>query len=140
MDQARMEAIIKQHASTHSGEGGMVTFEYHDVRMALISDVRHDRMRIIAPIKKYAGTAQEQMDNMMMANFHNSLDARYAVSQDILYSVFIHPLSTLNDEMLQSVMDQVGNLALSFGSQYTSGSLVFGGQPQTQEEHEDETL
>ena len=140
MNQARMEAVIKENASKHSGEGGVVKFEYHGVRMAVISDVTHDRMRIIAPIKKYAGTSQEQIDNMMVANFHSALDARYAVSQGILYSAFIHPLSTLDEGMLKSAMDQVANLALSFGSEYTSGSLVFGGQNKIQKEKRDEVL
>ncbi|MEE8126039.1 MAG: hypothetical protein V3T42_09525, partial [Nitrospirales bacterium] len=67
-------------------------------------------------------------------------DARYAVSQGILYSAFIHPLSTLDEGMLKSAMDQVANLALSFGSEYTSGSLVFGGQNKIQKEKRDEVL
>jgi len=140
MNQARMEALVKVNASKHRGEGGVVKFEYHGVRMAVISDATHDRMRIIAPIKKYAGTSQEQIDNMMVANFHSALDARYAVSQGILYSAFIHPLSTLDEGMLKSAMDQVANLAMSFGSEYTSGSLVFGGRSQTKEKKEDKTL
>ena len=140
MDQARMQSIIKEHASKPSGEGGVMEFQYHGVRMAVISDAKHDRMRIIAPIVKYADTTDEQIESMMIANFHNALDSRYAVSQGILYSAFIHPLSTLGEGMLVRAMDQVANLALTFGSEYTSGSLVFGGQSQTKEEHKGETL
>ena len=36
------------------GRDGLVKFKYKGVRMAVISDVSHDRMRIISPIIQYA--------------------------------------------------------------------------------------
>ncbi len=32
---------------------------------------------------------------MMIANFHTALDARYAISDGVIYAAFIHPLSSL---------------------------------------------
>ena len=69
---------------------------------------------------------------MLIANYHSSLDARYAVSQGIVYSAFLHPLSTLADDQLASALRQVAALATTFGSTYSSGELMFGapaGQP-----------
>ena len=96
--------------------------------MTLISDVDHDRMRIIAPITKYSELALEQVNKIMDSNFHKSLDARYAKSDDILYSAFIHPMSHLSETELIKALDQVATLALTFGTSYSSGELSYGGK------------
>jgi hypothetical protein len=62
----------------------------------------------------------------MESNFHKALDARYAESNDILYSAFIHPLSALSETELIKALDQVATLALTFGTSYTSGELTYG--------------
>jgi hypothetical protein len=50
---------------------------------------------------------------------------QYAVSDNVLYSAYIHPLSELNRYQPESVEIQVANLALSFGKKYSSGVLTF---------------
>ncbi|MDX8402865.1 MAG: hypothetical protein R8K54_00470 [Mariprofundaceae bacterium] len=104
---------------------GLLLFEYKETKMALISDVRHDRMRIIAPIMEYSKLTQEQKDTIAESNFHRTLDARYAASKGILYSAFIHPMSPLTKKELESALDQVSSLVTTFGSSYSSGSLSF---------------
>ena len=126
MDQARLEDIVKQLAEHSSGTGGVVEFQYNKVKMYLISDVDHNRMRIIAPIVEYKKLTQPQIDAVMNANFHDALDARYAVSKDVLYSAFIHPLKELTENQVLGAVLQVSNLALSFGYGYTSGTLSYG--------------
>ena len=128
MDQANMERLVKSKASQAKGEKGVVEFEYNSVTMYLISDVNHDRMRIVAPVIEYEKLTKDQIDSVMNSNYHRALDARYAVSDGILFSVYIHPLSQLSDTQIDSAIEQVANLALSFGSQYTSGMLNFGDQ------------
>jgi len=126
MNQAAMENIVKQMALESAGEKGVVEFNYHQVKMYLISDTKHNRMRIIAPITEYDKLERTQIDLMLESNFHSSLDARYAVSKGILYSAYIHPLSALSQDQLESAVKQVANLALTFGNGYTSGTLEFG--------------
>ena len=125
MDQAKMEEIIKNNAASHAGQQGLVEFEYHGVRMAVISDAVNDRMRIVSPIANYSDVTREQLDAMMQANFHSTLDSRYAVSGGVLYAAFIHRLSILQRRDVEHAMDQVANLVLSYGSEYTSGELTF---------------
>ena len=96
--------------------------------MALISDVKHDRMRIIASITEYSELTAEQKDAIMTSNFHRALDARYAVSNGVLYSAFIHPLSPLTQKQIEDVLKQVSTLALTFGSSYSAGGLSFGAE------------
>ncbi len=63
----------------------------------------------------------------MQANFDTALDARYAIAKATLWSTFIHPLRSLDDEALLKGLGQVVNLANTFGSTYSSGLLIFGG-------------
>lgn len=127
MDQAKMETIVKEIASASKGEKGFVEFIYNEVRMYLVSDVKHNRMRIITPVAEYKTLTPTQIDEMMQANFHKALDARYAVSEGIVYSAYIHPITELTTDQLMFAVHQVANLALTFGNGYTSGALEFGG-------------
>lgn len=128
MNQDLLEKTVKSVADKSNGEKGIVRFTYNKVKLLLISDVKHDRMRIIAAVKKFENLTKKQINSIMESNFHKSLDARYAVSNGILYSAYIHPLSSLNKKQIKSAMLQVSNLAKSFGSEYSSGMLSFGGK------------
>ena len=125
MTQTVMEGFVRQNSEVMTEEKGYIYFKYQGVKMALLSDVKHDRMRIISPITPYSQLAPKIKEDLMHANFHKALDARYAVSEDTLYAVFIHPLSTLSQEELKSALKQVSNLKLNFGKTYSSGQLDF---------------
>lgn len=126
MNQQQLEAIVKTVSTDVKGEKGYMEFTYEGVEMSLISDVTHNRMRIIAPIAKYEDLTQEHIDKIMEANFHSGLDGRYAVSNGVLFATYIHPLEELTTWQIQSALHQVANLFLTFGSSYTSGGLEFG--------------
>jgi len=127
MTQEKMEQLVSKDINTTilEEEKGYVLFTYLGVKMALLSDEEHNRMRIISPITKYSNLAPNIKDSLMNSNFHLALDARYAVTEDTLYSCFIHPLSSLTVEDLNSALKQVCNLASSFGKTYSSGQLEF---------------
>ncbi len=133
MTQDEMERIVIDNVELIEQKKGYVVFEYKKVKMVLISDVKHDRMRIIAPITDYSELTAEQKDVIMESNFHRALDARYAVSNGVLYSAFIHPMSLLIQKELEDALNQVSTLALTFGSSYSSGELSFGGELQIHE-------
>ncbi len=128
MNQASLEKIIKGMALSSIGENGVVEFSYNNVKMYLISDIKHDRMRIISPVAEYKKLTRQHLDATLESNFHKSLDARYAVSDGVLYSAFIHPLSELSETQIKSAVQQVANLAASFGEEYSSGLLTYGGK------------
>lgn len=128
MNQDEMEKVVAGIVEVEEAQKGYVVFEHKNVKMALVSDVKHDRMRIIAPITKYSEITLEQVKKVMESNFHKALDARYAESNDILYSAFIHPMSPLSEAELIKALDQVATLALTFGTSYTSGELSYGGK------------
>ncbi|VAW51141.1 hypothetical protein MNBD_GAMMA06-1823 [hydrothermal vent metagenome] len=125
--QDEMEKVISDTTNIIENKKGYIVFDYKKVRMALISNVEYDRMRIITPIKKYSELDLTQIEKIMDSNFHSALDARYASSKDVLYSAFIHPMSPLSKKELISALNQVATLALTFGTTYSSGALNYGG-------------
>lgn len=101
-------------------------FLHKNVRIALIADENADRMRLVTPVMKVDKMEMKDFYIVMESNYHQALDARYATSNGILYSVFIHPLSSLDETQVMSALRQVATLAITYGSHYTSGELNFG--------------
>ena len=94
--------------------------------MALLTSVPHDRIRIVAPIGPEAQLTDQQRKRILEANFHSALDVRYATSNGLVYAAYIHPLSPLRREEIQSALRQVAEPVKTFGTTYSSGELSFG--------------
>ena len=88
---------------------------------------RLDRMRILSPVSKAADIPADLLKRLMQANFDTALDARYAIARDVVWATYIHPLSTLHDRQFISAIGQTVNLALTFGTTFSSGAMNFGG-------------
>lgn len=86
----QLETILRNEASDVQVEPGQITFKYDGRTMLILTSAQHDRMRILAPIKKAAEITPEQRDNMLLANFHTALDGRYAISNGIVFATFLH--------------------------------------------------
>ncbi|MEM7411768.1 MAG: hypothetical protein AAF430_16175 [Myxococcota bacterium] len=110
------------------GSPGSLRFEYAGIPIACFSSATHDRMRLVAPVRRVEELTPDQVGAMLTANYHSALDARYAVSQGVVYAAFLHPLGSLTEAELQSALDQVANLVLTFGTGYSSGALLYGPQ------------
>ncbi|MGF1671516.1 MAG: hypothetical protein ACFCU6_13785 [Balneolaceae bacterium] len=125
MTQEKLETIIWQETSQPEGRGGVVQFIYDDIAMAVLSDTNFDRMRIIAPIINQGDMTQRQLFSIIEANFQSTLDARYATNEGVLYSAYIHPLSSLSRQEVLSALRQVAALVHNFGTTYSSDELMY---------------
>ena len=124
-----LEEVLRDAAEQIEGEDGAWELVIDGVRMACLTDLDFDRMRVIAPIVEDDEITDAQRREMLEANFHTALDARYATSEGVLYAAFIHPLSPLTEDELRSALEQIVNLVDSFGTTYSGGTLVFGVAP-----------
>ena len=100
---------------------------YFGVPVACLTSGEHNRMRILSPITPLSQADPGAAQRMLEANFHTTLDARYGISDGNIYALFLHPLSTLTDRAVQSALLQVVSLVRTFGSDYSSGVLQYGG-------------
>ncbi len=129
MSQVSLAKNIEEIAGETKISPNVVEFEFDGVAIACVSDATHDRMRLIAPIANLESLDSVHLEILLTANFHTTLDARYALSEGIIYSAFLHPLSTLTRAQLESAIRQVSALSRNFGSSYSSDELIYGIKP-----------
>ena len=106
------------------GEAFEMSIAGHQV--IIITDRTADRMRAMVPIRESEALSESDMRRMMQANFDSALDARYAVANGVLWSLFIHPLSPLERDQFIKGLAQTVNAAKTYGTLYTGGAVQFG--------------
>lgn len=124
---AELHDWIIQRSTDFEAEGPAAEFVIENVRMAVVSDPPANRMRVVAPIVETSQLTPAHHEIMLVANYHSALDARYAISGGVVFAAYLHPLSSLTEDDLASALKQVASLVRTFGGQYSSGDLVFGG-------------
>lgn len=127
MSGEKLAALIKDLDENAVIDGPSVVFEIADRELMMVYDSTADRMRVISPILQANAIPAEVMERMLQANFDAVLDARYAVANDIVWSVFLHPLTSLTEDDFISGLAQTITAAETFGTAFTSGAVVFGG-------------
>lgn len=129
MNNERMQSLIETLSPSFDGQLGYWVFDVREREVVVITDENADRMRIMTAVAEDRDLPPEQIRLLLEANFDRALDARYSVARGYVWSVFVHPLSPLDDEQFFDGVNQVVTLAENYGSSYSSTGLVFqGGQ------------
>lgn len=123
----RLEEIILRLDAEADIQDNVVQFTIAERPVYLVYDLNADRMRLMSPIMESNALPADELERLLQANFDSALDARYALAQGALWSVFIHALSPLSDEEFIEGVGQTVNLVLSYGATYSSGALIYGG-------------
>ena len=85
-----------------------------------------NRMRIVVQIGDASTLSQPQLLTLLEANYHTALDARYAVTDDVIVATFIHPLRELTLTQFILGIYQSVHCAETYGTDFSGGTLVFG--------------
>ncbi len=125
MDNDKLEELFAAVSDSIQGSKGRWQFNIKEVTFICLTDESHNRMRIISPIMESFKLTEELKTNALLANFHTALDVKYAISDDVLWSIFIHPLKELTETQVNDALQQVYFANITFGSTYSSTSLVF---------------
>ena len=128
MNNDKLESIFQMFSDTLVGSSGRWEMLIGEVPMFCLTDTKHNRMRIISPIKKVNEVSKSEILDCMKANFHTALDVKYSISEDIIWVAFIHPLKELSTEQVVDALSQVWAGVLTFGTSYTSTNLTFPAQ------------
>jgi len=146
MTNEKLEEIFTKKVDTISGYPGYWEMIHQKRQLLCITDVDHNRMRIISPVVQTSLLDKDLLLDALTANFHSALDVKYAISKDVLWSVFIHPLKELSVAEAESAIEQVINAANNFGTTFSSTKMIFAGQsssnevPEEKEENNQELL
>lgn len=133
MTLAGLVELIKRIDPEAQAKGNAMPFRVRDRTLILVADENAGRMRIMTPIARTDAIDIEIVQRMLQANFDAVLDARYAVANGVVWSVFIHPLPPMDEAQLANAIGQVYIAAATFGTTYTSGALVYGGGDSNEE-------
>ena len=127
MTNVKMWKILHENIDEVQGEMGNWQFMMRKRPVMIVTDFGANRMRIMSPIVEEKELKSEHYKIMLEANFDRALDAKYATFNEIVWSVFTHPLEELTDTQFTDALDQVVTLSENFGTSYTSTDMVFGG-------------
>ena len=128
MSNQKLEELIAQITPDAEGKLGAWKFAIQGRDILVITDETHNRMRIMSPVAKRDQLDTNELARLLEANYGSALDAKYALRDQTLWSVFTHPLGELSEEQFLDCVAQVANLANNFGGSYASSNLFFGGQ------------
>ncbi len=103
------------------------TFIIDDVTVTLVFDVNADRMRLFSQVIPSDTLSSRTLQRVMQANFDTALDARYAIAQGVLWSTYMHRLTTLTQDDFVSGLAQTVTLVKTYGTTFSSGAMSFGG-------------
>ncbi|PIA78983.1 hypothetical protein BFR04_05535 [Gaetbulibacter sp. 4G1] len=138
MDNKTLESIYTSVSDSIQGKNGSWHFFIKDIQLLSITDTKNNRMRIISPIAESKSLNNDLIKAALVANFHTALDVKYAVSDGVLWSVFIHPLKELSKNQVKDAVSQVYYANVNFGSTFASTSLVFPGKLSKEEKQKEE--
>ncbi len=133
MSTTKLGEIITKVSDTVQHQNNVYKFVYKDTILLCMTDENANRMRIVSPIIEIFKLDENQLKNALVANFHTALDVKYAISEDILWSVFIHPLKELNEQQVEDAILQVYMASATFGTTYSSTNLIFPGSAPKEE-------
>ena len=125
MTNEELDAILRNLSKVIRGNYGNWEFEIDRTRFICLTDTNYNRMRIISPIIEISKVDSVQILKCMEANFHTALDTKYAISNGVLWSVFIHPLKELSQKQVIDAISQVYSSVRTFGTTYSSSNLIF---------------
>ena len=126
MTHSTLGRLLERLLEEMEGSDGFWHGQRDDVTVYVVSDLEHDRMRIMSPIGELRVNDSGFLSILLQANFDRALDAKYALRKKELWSVFMHPLSTVVPDDLGLYIDQVVRLVKNTGSTYASSDLIFG--------------
>lgn len=136
MNNETLDSIYTTVSDSIQGRLGGWQFYINEVPMMSITDENHNRMRIISPIADSNTVSEDLLKAALVANFHTALDVKYAVSDGVLWSVFIHPLKELSEDQVKDAVSQVYYANINFGTTFASTSLTFPGNISDKKEKE----
>lgn len=126
MSERKVEKVFKKLNLEIEGDEGVWMVNFSDRWVLVFADDSADRMRIFTPVISRDEIGSDEWERMLEANFHTALDAKYGLYNEYVISVFSHPLSYLDEFQIISALEQVVNLADTFGTSYASTSILFG--------------
>ncbi len=124
----KMRAILRRlDENLKEPREGNFVFLIDGFQVAIFTAPSVNRMRVMVRVRSSENLKEKDLLRISQANLDAALDARYAIGNGVLWSTFIHPLSSLHPRQFLEAIGSTVNLAANYGTTYSSGQLIFGG-------------
>ena len=120
MNQSKLKLILAKKAVVVEESQNSVQYKLDGILIYLVTDENANRMRLMAPVIEQSKLKDKDMVTLMAANFDKALDAKYALYNNFLWSVFTHPLKELQSKQIVDAFYQVKTLVKNYGTTYNS--------------------
>ncbi len=111
MTAERLWALLEREKLSPEREHNQVVFYVGNVRVFSLVDPQADRMRFMVPVRKLEDVPPEELLEMLKANYAATVDLRFAVNRDVVWLLFLHPLSSLTEGNALSAINQLAHHA-----------------------------
>ena len=118
--------LLQEIAVDVSGQEGQWTARYRGSRIVVYAIENHGRMRIMAPIASAKELDEAELRILLQANYARALDAKFALQDGVVWSIFNRPLEGLTRSTFLDGAEQVVTLKKNYGTSYRSTELTFG--------------
>lgn len=135
-----MERILKGKVESLEGTSGNWQMIYQERLVFILTDESNNRMRIFTPFLEIDSLQAGEADQLLEANFHSALDAKYCFFEGLVMSVYTHPLRELTQAQFQDALLQVVTLADNFRGSFSSTDLLFSPSLQEKESPSEKEL
>jgi hypothetical protein len=128
MTVARLVDVLRQSFPELEGtaEQGFWRASVDGFEVYVMADVDGDRLRIMVPVAEADRTDSDLLWVLLVANYDLSVDARYAVQDDVVWCTFLHRLSWMSDVEVTSALTSVLTLAKNTGTTFSSREVIDG--------------
>jgi len=126
MTNQKIEKLLLENTNSVEGSDGGWQAVIQKRPLLIVTDEAANRLRIFTFVANLDEISSEKMEVVLRANFTEALDAKYAIYNGLLVSVFTHPLKETTEAQFIDAIEQVNNLAENYGSSYSSTEVRFG--------------
>lgn len=119
---------FREVASGVQGPPGRWSGTVRGRQVMVLADPAHDRFRVLSPLEKAGVVSEAGLRRMLEANFSSTMDSRYAIWRNRVWSVYVHRLGSLDRNRFRNAVRQVVTLAATYGGSYSAGGMEFGTQ------------
>ena len=102
-----LRALLRREGLRPEGEENMLAFFVGRTRIIAMVDPAADRMRFGVPLQRLEKVEDGALLGLLQANYAATADLRFAVNRDVVWLLFMHPLSSLTEGDALSAINQL---------------------------------
>lgn len=125
MTNEKIGKLLSENAGAVEGSDGGWQVTVDRRPLLIVTDESANRLRVFTFVAEINQISTEELEVLLRANFTDALDAKYAIYEGLVVSVFTHPMRELTKLQLLDAIRQVNNLAENFGTSYSSTEVRF---------------